>query len=567
MADLFDELQIDSAGSDGPRQANADLFDELGIQPPKNKGISGHARDLGLSALKGAIAVPEAIVGLADIPTGGRVGKFLENEGGSFGFRPKEAKEILSDLHTDQFKEQQRQFQEADGVLDKTSVALQNPSLIASAVTESIAPMLAGGVAARGVMGATRLGQMGAKGAAAAGAIGEGTMMAGSQAEAIRQETDDGLLTPTQAGAAVATGALGTLFGYLGGRVAQRFGLGDVDTMIAQGAKPQAVAGEIAKLPAKSIPRQVVEGAISEGFLEELPQSISEQIIQNLALDKPWSEGVEDAAVMGTLAGMAMGGGASLYSGMTRPAQQADGAPPAAGNEPPASPQGFTPTAERPVIDEAALGRAGVFPPAPAPIINERALETVTPSQQMGLDPAAGPMSAAAALAVDTGASATMQQAAQAVDPETGEILRAGAKVAEQKQAIDTPEQMRERLAFIEQQARTNGGWDRRAIEERDRLQAELAKVEPVADQNTIKSDPLAAAGVEPAAQASDQNQTAADETPSAEQFDVSGRTSEQLQYLSASGQPGWKEAATAEIQRRDAQQPAATPAPSAEKA
>lgn len=532
-----------------------------GETKPEPKGFLGHARDLGLSAVKSAIAVPELIVGLADIPTGGRVGKFLENEGGSFGFRPKEAKEILSDLHTDQFKAQQRQFQEADGVLDKTSVALENPSLIANTVVESVAPMLAGGVAARGVMGATKLGQMGAKGAAAAGAIGEGTMMAGSQAEAIRQETDDGLLTPTQAGAAVATGALGTLFGYLGGRVAQRFGLGDVDTMIAQGAKPQIVAGEIAKLPAKSIPRQVVEGAISEGFLEELPQSISEQIIQNLALDKPWSEGVEDAAVMGTLAGMAMGGGASLYSGMTRPAQQADEAPPAAGNEPPASPQGFTPTAERPVIDESALGRAGVFPPAPAPIINERALETVTPSQQMGIDPAAGPMSAAAALAVDTGASAAMQQAAQAVDPETGEILQAGAEVAEQKQAIDTPEQMRERLGFIEQQARTNGGWDRRLVEERDRLQAELTKVEPVADQDPIKNESLAAAGVEPAAQASDQNQTAADETPSAEQFDVSGRTSEQLQYLSASGQPGWKEAATAEIQRRDAQQPAATPA------
>ena len=78
-------------------------------------------------------------------------------------------------------------------------------------------------------------------------------------------------------------------------------------------------------IPAKSIPRQVIEGAISEGFLEELPQSISEQIIQNLALGKDWSEGVEDAAVMGTLAGMAMGGGASLYNGMTRPEPQDGG--------------------------------------------------------------------------------------------------------------------------------------------------------------------------------------------------------------------------------------------------
>jgi hypothetical protein len=191
----------------------------------------------------------------------------------------------------------------------------------------------------------------------------------------------------------------------------------------------------------------------------------------------------------------AMFAGQKAYQYVTRPrSAQGEQTPPEAGTAPPAGPQGFTPTAERPVIDEAALGRAGVFPPAPAPIINDRALEPAAPlpSQQMGLDPAAGPMSAAAALAVDTGASATMQQAAQAVDPETGEILEAGAKVPEQKQAADTPEQMRERLGFIEQQARVNGGWDRRTIEERDRLQAELAKVESAAE-------PPAAEAVEPA--------------------------------------------------------------------
>ena len=46
--------------------------------PPQDKGFLGHARDLGLAAVKSAIAVPETMVGLADIPTGGRVGKFLE---------------------------------------------------------------------------------------------------------------------------------------------------------------------------------------------------------------------------------------------------------------------------------------------------------------------------------------------------------------------------------------------------------------------------------------------------------------------------------------------------------
>lgn len=246
--------------------------------------------------------------------------------------------------------------------------------------------------------------------------------------------------------------------------------------------------------------------------------------------------------------------GQKAYQYATRPRsanQPAEEAPPPAAEAPQDEPRGFGPTAERPIIDDAALARVGVFPPAPAPIINERALETVTPSQQMGLDPAAGPMSAAAALAVDTGASATMQQAAQAVDPETGEILQAGAKATEQNQATDTPEQMRERLAFIEQQARVNGGWDRRAIEERDRIQAELAKVEP--------APPVAS----PAA--ASQPGAVTDMVEPAPAIDVSGRTDEQLRVLEKSGRDGWREAATAEIQRRAVQQPVAAPAPAAE--
>jgi hypothetical protein len=213
----------------------------------------------------------------------------------------------------------------------------------------------------------------------------------------------------------------------------------------------------------------------------------------------------------------AMFAGQKAYQYVTRPrSAQGEQTPPEAGTAPPAGPQGFAPTAERPVIDEAALGRAGVYPPAPAPIINERALEPAaptpsqqiftptaerpvideaalgragvyppapapiineralepaapTPSQQMGLDPAAGPMSAAAALAVDTGASATMQQAAQAVDP--------------------------------------------------------------------------------------------------APAIDVSGRTDEQLRVLEKAGRDGWREAAVAEIQRRATQQQAETPAPAVEPA
>lgn len=50
-----------------------------------------------------------------------------------------------------------------------------------------------------------------------------------------------------------------------------------------------------------------------------LPQSVLERVLQNLALNKPWHEGVSDAAVMGTLAGMAMGGGAAGVAGFSQP--------------------------------------------------------------------------------------------------------------------------------------------------------------------------------------------------------------------------------------------------------
>lgn len=288
--------------------------------PPKDKAggfsyedASGSASllrkagDLGLSVAKGVIAVPEAAVGLADIATGGEAGKFLENEGGAFGFRPRQAKEYLSSLQSDDLQGKQREFQQADGVIDKTKAALSNPSLITNAVAESVPLMGAGAVPARAALAVAPK-----VGALAAGAIGEGVAGAGSAAEQVRQETQDGLLTPKQAGLAAASGAATAAFGMAGGKLAQRLGIGDVDTMLAQGAAKTAGVPS-----AKSIPRQVVEGAISEGWLEELPQSVAEQILQNLALDKPWSEGVEDAAVMGTLAGMAMGGTAAGVAGFS----------------------------------------------------------------------------------------------------------------------------------------------------------------------------------------------------------------------------------------------------------
>lgn len=269
-------------------------------EPAKGSGFVRRLGDYGLSALKGAIAVPEAAVGMADLVSGGRVGKFLENEGGAVGFRPAQARAVLDEAYSPEQQEANRQVQQADGVLDTTLAAVRNPSVVAHSVVESLPLMLGGGVIARSLMKAAP-----AIGPVAAGAAGEGLASMGSTAEQVRQQSGDGLLTPQQALLAGGSGAATGLLGYLGGKVAQRLGIADVDTLIAGKAAPEVSKGFV---------RRVLEGAFSEGILEELPQSVQEQVAQNLALDRPLDEGVDQAAVLGTLAGGVMGGGSQLLA-------------------------------------------------------------------------------------------------------------------------------------------------------------------------------------------------------------------------------------------------------------
>ncbi|MFM7025206.1 MAG: hypothetical protein ACKOWC_03990, partial [Limnohabitans sp.] len=322
-----DFTPIDDAGAPAPAPAT----DWSKFEPIKEASAARKLGDLGLSVAKGVVAVPEAAVGLADLVSGGRAGKFLENEGGAVGFRPKQAKEFLTSLQSEDLQSKQQQFQQADGVVDKFGVAVTNPSLIANTVAESVPLMGAGAVPARALLATVpKLGAVGA------GAIGEGLVGAGSAAEQIRQETKDGLLTGKQALLAGGSGAATAAFGAAGGKVAQRLGIADVDTALAQGALNAGTATN------KGLLRRTAEGVLSEGVLEELPQSLSEQALQNIALDKPVTEGLADAGVMGVLSGGVMGGGAAA---LTRQ-QQAQGLPDPNAGQPPAQPP--APAAEQP---------------------------------------------------------------------------------------------------------------------------------------------------------------------------------------------------------------------------
>lgn len=281
--------------------SGAEVIDYLSkaYAPPKievnnpERTLSGTLGDLGISALKSAVAVPETVVGIADLASGGAAGKLVENAGVRF----KDTQNILDSYKSDAGQAAQDKFNNAEGFYDSAKAAIQNPSVIVNAGVESIAPMLAGGVVARGLLAAApRLGL-------GASAAGEGIIGAGSQAESTRQQTIDGELTSKQSALSALSGFGTAAFGYAGGKLAGKLGIADVDTLAAGINSPEIK---------KSLVRKLAEGGISEGLFEELPQSAQEQILSNVALDKPWQDGVDKAMALGLLTGGAMGAGAQL---------------------------------------------------------------------------------------------------------------------------------------------------------------------------------------------------------------------------------------------------------------
>ncbi|MFZ4537189.1 hypothetical protein [Propionivibrio sp.] len=268
----------------------------IGTPSPEKSSLARRALgDTGISLLKGAIAIPEAAVGLADIATGGYAGKAAEQ----IGFRPKEAKAILEDYLSPEQKSANAYVQGADGFVDTIGRAIERPSVIGQTIAESLPLSLGGGIVGRGVAAVTKAVPW------AAGAIGEGLVGAGSAAEGLRQDSEDGTISGKQVGASLASGAGTALFGAAGGKFAQskigqKLGIGDLETTIAGG--PNQAVG-------KGFAGRVAGGAVSEGVLEELPQSAWEQAMQNYATDKPLDEGVGKAAAMGLLSGSVMGAG------------------------------------------------------------------------------------------------------------------------------------------------------------------------------------------------------------------------------------------------------------------
>ena len=299
-------------------------------QESPDRTVSGTLVDAGIIFLKGAIGLPESFVGLADIPARGALGKFLEQN----GYKPKEANAILDTYYSEAQQAANRKVNEAEGFGGKIQAALQNPSTIVTSIGESLPQMIGGAGIARGILKAAPK-----VGGAIAGGLGEGILGAGSAAEDIRAQNANKLLTTEQSLAALGSGAGTALFGVAGGRLAQKLGLDDVQTMLATGSSLG---------PAKSVvdfTKRAIGSGISEGVFQEMPQSGQEKMWMNYATDRPLMEGVPEAMGMGAVTGFAMGalGGGAGAAGqqpqgiqqLVQQNQQILGVPPA-GTQPPA---------------------------------------------------------------------------------------------------------------------------------------------------------------------------------------------------------------------------------------
>ena len=276
----------------------------------QERTFGGTLQDVGVSLGKGLVGTGQAVVGLADIPTMGYTGKGLEE----LGIDLEGAQEYLSEQYTPAqqaaFERVAQKGQEAapgmERFLATLGSAIQNPSTIVHSVVESLPMMAGGGLVGKGLMKAGMVASP-----LVAGALGEGTVAAGSMAEQTRGRTEEGLLTPKQAAMAVGTGVGTGALGLLGGKIAQKLGIGDVDTMLA--------SGRFAEKSNKGVVRRILEGGISEGVFEELPQSAQEQIWSNAALGQPLLDGIEAGMAQGLLAGAAMGGGVNVFTGQAQP--------------------------------------------------------------------------------------------------------------------------------------------------------------------------------------------------------------------------------------------------------
>lgn len=311
--------------------------------PATAAGVMRTAGDIGIKLAQGGVDLGASVVGLGSLATGGLVGQGMR----AIGYDPQRTKEALGDYLSESQQAAEAKVAQADGFVDTIATSLENPRAIMGAIAQSTPGMLAGmgvaGAAARGI--ATRAALTTTEGAAASArqlAAGKSAMEAsraalatpGGQAAAKRAvdaagtrllalsaategaQTAGHIADEAQAAGraysdyavpALSAGALTGVIGYGAGRL-----MGDSATRIATGAPSTAVEGGLARRMGKEF--------VSEGILEEMPQSAQEQYFSNIAQgEEDRLKGVANAAGAGLVTGGIMGAGMGALQGQAQP--------------------------------------------------------------------------------------------------------------------------------------------------------------------------------------------------------------------------------------------------------
>lgn len=328
-----------------------DLHDD---QPSRTFGQ--WVTDVGGSVGRGAYNLFDAAAGLGDIASGGAVTPWLANH----GMDSQKARAVLDAEMSPQARAQQQEVADAKGFGPTVKAIAQNPAYAAGQVIESIPTMVAGGVAGKGVaLGARALGAAPALAGTLGAGAGEGIAAAGQQAAQTVQQTGD--LTPGQTGLALLSGGLTGLLGAAGARIGRSMGIADIDAQMA-GANGVDMA--------KGLVNRVLTGSGIES-LEELSQSAQQQVLTNLATNRPALEGVDKQAAMGGVLGGVMGGAA----GLRRPTL----------NQPAPEPQ------PAPTVPIQAQQQQAQAMPMPAPQANASQIAVQTPTLTIAPKPEALP--------------------------------------------------------------------------------------------------------------------------------------------------------------------------------
>ena len=321
---FMSEPEPESEPAPVPQQAQASPS-PVAESKPTGRSLLGTAKDIGITGIKGAMGLTEAVVGAADIARKGLpLGRYLPGVGESLekyaGWKPGLTREALETEYTPEQQKAFREVAQAKGFVPTIKAMGQYPSTIAHAGIESAPLLLLGG----GVGGAARAAGVGE---VASAALGEGLLAAGLQREQIRQEVGgEKRMTPEKELAAIASGLGTAAISTATGGVARKLGIEDIDIAITNkigNAVAKKVGAETAEQVANKfgkttldIAKKVVGGGALEG-LEELTQSAQEQVWMNAATDRPLMEGVKEAAAQGAIVGAAMGTATNAVMGIS----------------------------------------------------------------------------------------------------------------------------------------------------------------------------------------------------------------------------------------------------------